>query len=94
MLLENGKVYFKSLFIRGNIGRNVIINALLGNMVIHDFKLFSKHIKEIYQSVRDEDDNGQLVKNLCMNLGKVKGIRGKRIWSCFVHDRRPRDSRG
>ena len=41
----NGKVYFKSLFIRGNVGRNVIINALLGNMVIRDFKLFSKHIK-------------------------------------------------
>ncbi len=69
----NGKVYFKSLFIRGNVGRNVIINALLGNMVIRDFNLFSKHIKEIYQSVRDEVDDGKLVKNLVHEFREGKG---------------------
>ena len=42
-------------------------------MVIRDFKLFSKHIKEIYQSVRDEDDNGQLVKNLVHEFREGKG---------------------
>ena len=68
-------MYFKSLFIRGNVGRNVIINALLGNMVIRDFKLFSKHIKEIYQSVRDEDDNGKLVKNLVHEFREGKGTK-------------------
>ena len=70
---NSGKVYFKSLFIRGNMGRNVIIKAILGNMVIRDFKLFSKHIKEIYQTVKDEEDDGKLMKNLVHEFREGKG---------------------
>ena len=46
--VSDGKIYFKSIFIRGNLqGSNVIVKALLGNMVIRDFGLFAKHIKAI-----------------------------------------------
>ena len=70
---NDGKIYFKSIFIRGNrSGDNVIVKALLGNMVIRDFGLFSKHIKEIYQTVREEKDDGKLLKNLVHEFREAK----------------------
>ena len=66
-------IYFKSIFIRGNrSGDNVIVKALLGNMVIRDFGLFSKHIKESYQTVREEKDDGKLLKNLVHEFREAK----------------------
>ena len=50
----------------------MIVKALLGNMVIRDFGLFSKHIKEIYQTVREEKDDGKLLKNLVHEFREAK----------------------
>ena len=52
-IATNGRITFRSLFLRGaTVEMNIIMKAMLGLVGIEDFNLFEKHIVEIYDAAR------------------------------------------